>query len=212
MSSLIFLAGYTGIGKTTIARKYKERLLCLTGVEIHCDAARRAFPYIRKKDVYNWKAWPRDPETMHLELLLFATLFSVCPNLRDHEGSILIEGAILANKWFRDALINAIGATGCRFEGDQVHLLYLCPPAERVFANIQQRLASSKGRDNERRKLKSLEDVATNLESYARAVKGEQWQRFSAHEQVHEAIEAILDAPAEEQWASDDADCSSATI
>lgn len=212
MSSLIFLAGYTGIGKTTISRKYKDRLLSLTGDEIHCDAARRAFPYIRKKDVYNWKAWPRDPQTMHLELLLFATLFSVHPNLREHEGNILIEGAILANKWFRDALISALGATGCRFESNQVHLLYLCPPAEQVFANIQQRLASSKGRDNERKRLRSLEDVAANLESYARAVKGEQWQRFSTHEQVHEAIEAILDAPAAEHWSRGDVDGSSAPI
>jgi hypothetical protein len=192
MSSLVLLAGYTGTGKTTIARKYKTKALCIGGDEIHCDAARRAFPYIRKKDIYNWKSWPIDPETMHLELLLFATLYSVCPMLREHTGSVLIEGAILANSWFRDALINAMAATGRRFSEENIHMLYLRPGAEEVFANIQGRLAASEGRENERRRLTSLEKVAASIESYSRAFKDDRWSQFSTHAEVHNAIENII--------------------
>jgi len=198
MASLIFLTGYTGTGKTTILKQYRDRALCLMGDELQLDAVRRAFPFIRKPYLYNWKSWPKDPSTMHLELLLFTSLNSVCPQIRDHDGHILTEGTIFATEWFRDALISALGANGKTFNDSDVHFLYLRPPHEQVFANVQKRLESASGRENERRKLSTLENVEMRMNSYEKAIAGHRWKRCDTSEAVHKEINTILNSEATE--------------
>lgn len=129
---------------------------------------------------------------MHLELLLFTSLHSVCPRVREHEGHVLAEGSVFANEWFRDALTSALAANGKTFEEDNIHLLYLQPSREQVFENVQKRLQSTTGRENERRKLNTLEDVETRLKSYEKAITGKKWKRFDNSEAVHREIGSIF--------------------
>lgn len=192
MASLIFLAGYRGCGKTTILKRYADQALCIMGDALQEDAARRAFPFIRRPHLYSWKSWPQDPATMHLELLLFTSLNSVCPHVREHEGHVFIEGAVLAKEWFRDAFIAALGANGKIFGDADIHLLYLQPSPEQVFENVQKRLRNSTGREDERRKLKTIEDVDTRLHSYAKSITRQKWKRFDKSEEVHKEIENIF--------------------
>lgn len=192
MASLIFLAGYTGTGKTTILKKYRDQALCIMGDELQLDAVRRAFPFIRKPYLYNWKSWPRDPATMHLELLLFTSLNTVCPLIREHEGNILAEGAIFAKGWFREAFLCALGANGKTFSEDDIHHLYLRPPYEQVFANVQKRLQTSSSRENERKKLNTLEDVTLRMNSYEKAILAHDWKHCANSDAVHKEIEAIF--------------------
>jgi len=192
MASLIFLAGYRGCGKTTILKQYTDQALCIVGDALQEDAARRAFPFIRRPHLYSWKSWPQDPTTMHLELLMFTSLNSVSPNVREHVGPIFIEGAVLAKEWFRNAFTSALGANGKIFSDEDVHLLYLRPSPERVFENIQKRLQNSAGREDERRKLRTLEDVETRLCSYAKAISGSKWKHFADSDAVHTELARIL--------------------
>ena len=194
MAKLIILAGYTGIGKTTIASQYTDQTLYLSGDDIHRDSARRAFPYIHKKDLYNWLSWPEDPRTMNLELLLFFSLQSVCPDIREHNGSILIEGTMLANSWYREPLVTALAANGHNFPRNDISLLYMRPPHDKVFKNIQTRLSTVKNRQHERKKLPNAETVARKLESYERFLADSPWLRFATSEEVHQAIQGILNS------------------
>lgn len=192
MASLIFLAGYTGSGKTTILKQYIDQALCIKGDSLQADAARRAFPFIRRPYLYSWRSWPKDPSTMHLEPLMFTSLNSICPHVREHDGHVLAEGAVFANEWFRDALTTALAANGKNFKGEDIHLLYLHPSHDMVYANIQKRLQDTSGRENERRKLKTIEDVEAGQRSYEKAITGPQWKRFASSQDVHREITTIF--------------------
>ncbi|QPN62860.1 zeta toxin family protein [Synechococcus sp. CBW1004] len=192
MASLIFLAGYTGSGKTTILKQYTDQALCIKGDSLQADAARRAFPFIRKPYLYSWRSWPKDPATMHLELLMFTSLNSICPNVREHHGHILAEGAVFANDWFREALTTALAANGKSFKETDIHLLYLQPSHDVVFANIKKRLLSTSGRENERQKIKTIEDVEAGQYSYEKAITGTKWKRYASSDAVHTEIATIF--------------------
>jgi hypothetical protein len=188
MPSIVVLTGVVGAGKSTVASRFSESAFVVRTDAVQFDAARRAFPFLRKSQEQNWEIWPRDLSTMHINRLFNLSLTSTYPELLQHRGNVIVEGTIICRDWFQAPLIEEI-KTICRFNRDvALHRLDLIPTAEVLQ---QQILARGKPED-----LQPFSDIAVVRQhiQWAQERTDEGWIRFQDSAELESAIREIFES------------------
>lgn len=205
MRKLVFIAGMSGVGKSHLVARLGgclgTSLRRLDGDAVHFEAARRAFPFVKRSQEYNWSAWPRDVEnTMMVQRLLSVSIEAVHPELHSPGVAVanlphfVADGAIFCNDWFRVPFALALGEFGHPFSEEDVHLLHLCPAAAVVWERIQNRAAQDPSRAREALVFRGEEEVRAHqrgIERVLRASRGK-WRRFESSEDAVDYLRETL--------------------
>lgn len=186
-----------GVGKSTLAKRFVDHAYYIHGDAVHVDAARRAFPFIKKSQEYSWRAWPQDVQgTMHVTDLLKLSLEKTHLDLsRIHSaGNVIVDGAIFCNDWFRTPFIEALGEIGYPFEEAQTHFICLCPPSDKHYQQILMRAEREPNRADEKLKYTCIEDIERGQVGFEtilnRSLKP--WQVLDSTEAASDYIASIF--------------------
>jgi hypothetical protein len=186
MSVIIAITGVTGAGKTTIANRFASAVFEIHAAPLLCDAARRAFPFLRHSQQNRWDAWPVNPATMDIDRLLNITLRKAHESLEKNRGPVLVEGCVISQDWFRIPLFEQIRSI-CRFGPEiAIHQFDLIPPAR-----VLQRQIFKRGVRNQVEKFSDLSYVQQQIEQ-ARRRASTGWKRFSDTASLELAIRNAL--------------------
>ena len=165
MSKLIFFTGFRGSGKSHAAKAWAvgTNSIWIDGDHLFSTSLMAIRPDLDDDKRNDWNEWPNERRTV-------ATASQVCnstihgaayyvqaenrplpANLSVFRGHALVDGAIFANDWFRQATQEVLMGLGNVIE--DVNLLYFNPSDDVIWRNIQRR-----GRKDE---IAKFPDVAT---------------------------------------------------
>ena len=186
MSLIIAITGVTGAGKTTVANRLASAVFKIHAAPLLCDAAQRAFPFLRHSHQNRWDAWPVNPSTMEIDRLLNITLRATHESLEDNRGPVLVEGCVISQDWFRIPLLEQVRSI-CRFGSKvPIHQFDLIPPAP----VLQQQIFKG-GVRNQVAKFSDVSHVRQQIEQAKRRTEFG-WKRFSDTESLELAIRTVL--------------------
>lgn len=110
MAKVIFLAGMRGVGKSTLLETFADRFTTIDAEKLQSQAIK-----IKKCDEnyphpYDWREWEElsSDEMENLNSCLKTAFSKFYPKPTDRPLYLLIAGALVAKKYFRDSLTNAI--------------------------------------------------------------------------------------------------------
>ena len=187
MNSIIAITGVVGAGKTTVAEKFATSAYIVRIDDVQFDAVRRAFPFVKKNDIFNWEVWPRDKTTMHLDKVLAISLRETHPDILEHRGSVIIEGCIVCQDWLMDPLLEDI-KTICEFPEDTMPKRFeLIPSPERVHQHIV-----SRNRPHELVAFADMETIKFQIHWAKKRTRKKGWTRFDTPEKLEQELKKLL--------------------
>jgi hypothetical protein len=159
---LIFLTGFSGSGKTCATKKFRDQVFRIDGDHLFSTSLRTLRPELDPSLKNVWPSWPRDDRGAATVARVFSqSLEKAEPDIRQHRGHVIADGAIFVYDWFRNPLLGALATVGHRFSDGDVHHLYIALTDQQLFDNIHKR-----ARPNEVRDFKDVETVAQRNASF----------------------------------------------
>lgn len=181
-----------GSGKSTTAREFESTARYIHADILLQDAARRAFPFIKKSRQFSWSAWPRDKSTMHIHTVLHLSLETVSQDLRHYSGNLIIEGSILATDWFRRPLQEVLPNFNQDFPDSVVKHFHLNPPPATVIEHIQRRAKEKENRRHEAETFPDVESVARHNERYCSRFTKDIWTVCESNEELDSSLKKFF--------------------
>lgn len=189
MKRILFLAGESGTGKSTVGRSLED-----FGVLLHADLiTKRAGPHYfshENDDFCRWSLWSPefDNEAQHGRLIK-----SLRQSMREHKeisttinGALIIEGAIVGHSIFRRLLCVVLEQEFAIELGDwDIACFWLDPTDQRVYRNIQSRCRPQD-------KQVTIDDVGARRRAYAAMMSGQSSIRFETPAACTSAALAFL--------------------
>lgn len=186
---LLFLAGESGTGKTTLGRSLKAHGLLLCADQITKRAGPHYFPN-RQENFCRWSLWTAElaHESNH-ERLLNAFVQSMRerpgPSITDGKN-LIIEGAVVGHPDFRKLMLAVLTTEySVRFHDSDVATYWLDPPPRQVLYNVKSR------RRPQERKL-TMENIEARLAHYAAMMTEQCVTRLQSSATCHDAALAFL--------------------
>ncbi len=193
MPRLIFLTGFRGSGKSYAAKQWENVAFRIDGDHLFSASLLELRPELPDEKRNDWSLWPkpdRTPETA--ARILGVTLPREFPQIMDHRGHVIADGAIFANDWFREGLIGRLKEGGHGFE--EVHLLYADLPDEELFRNIRARAEAEPGRRHELGLIRTVVDVTRDNAGFRRCFGRSlpQWIAATSRQELGERLGELL--------------------
>ncbi len=183
-NKLLFLAGESGVGKTTLALRLTDRALIL-----HSDGimARAGPVYFRREtgQFCSWKPWAieLDDQSKHFDLVQALRL-----SLTERRGEpihkyahLIVEGAIAGHSSFR-ALLQQVLETeySLTCHDETLACFWLCPSVNHVYRQILNRARKADARV-------TLSKVRRRRQAYIELMSPQPVERFTCSESCYQA-------------------------
>ena len=201
MTKLIFVTGFRGSGKTHASEAWAAATnsLLISGDRLFSTSLKLIRPELTNEESNDWDKWPSSQRTADFARgVLKSTIHSATfaldkdqqkypANLEVNEKDILVEGAIFANDWFRNATHDVLVGLGHAFDG--ANFLYSNPPNDVIFGRIH-----SRGRPDEIDVFRDLATVIRQNNEFRTCfgVSRLVWTEFTTSESLNAEFERLL--------------------
>lgn len=190
MAKIILLAGMRGVGKSTLLKTFSERTISIDAEEIQSQAIKIAKGDVNYPHSYEWDEWDhlRDPE---IKSCLKQSLSKLYTKPTNPPSSLLVAGALLAKRRFRNSLIDAIKEEFSIDEIDQK--FYVIHLNEKTISHqIEKR-----GRESEKNYIGNYEKIKTERDGYFNICNSEynsELIKITSHKEIRQELRSLLPA------------------
>ena len=188
-SRLLFLAGESGTGKSTVGRSLEALALLIYADLITKRAGPHYFPD-RQENFCRWSLWTVElaQESNH-ERLLSAFVQSMQerngPSITDCKN-LIIEGAVVGQPDFRKLIRSVLKIEySVLFHDSEVATFWLDPPPRQVLDNV-------KARSRPQERGLTLERIESRLTNYAAMMTAQSVPRFQSSASCYDAALSFL--------------------